>query len=142
MTELLKQTNRTIGEFLHDRGLGETDIRELHEIMRDELECFDRGTVAIDPNVRVSEILLPQAAYIGRAIARVTGSEFVDDDRELSLTEPENAMHYGLQQIELFLKEYWLFPARQLVFNDLLQPCYLAVLRSDQLFIQLLLPGN
>lgn len=106
MTELLKQTDRTIGEFLHDRGLGETDIRELHEaIMRDEFECFDRSAVAIDPNARVSEILLPQAAYIGRAIARVTGSEFLDDDRELPLTEIENAVRYGLQQIELFLKE-------------------------------------
>ena len=73
-----------------------------NEINRYNLKNPETLLSRIDLDAGVDTITLSQVPFIGRALAKVQGIAFLDEDRLFPLTVDENALHFAMKVLDKY----------------------------------------
>lgn len=95
----------TIRELYEELGFTEREIGHVnHQINNHNLKCPDQQIAPLDLNDDLDAVYTSHLAVFGKAIARMNGDLYLNNDEHYSLEHNENAAQYGLEHLDKYFR--------------------------------------
>jgi hypothetical protein len=96
----------TIGELFKDLGLSVSMVTQMLSDIQAYNERNPNNRIPkIDLNASKEKLMMSQTPFLGRALGKERGREYLDDENLFPLTKDENAMRYAALEMDRYYRK-------------------------------------